>query len=42
MDNKKVNMINALSADPVSVFQTIVKNDETEFHKFLAIDVEVN
>jgi hypothetical protein len=40
---KKVAMINALSAEPVKAISNLKKEDyDTEFHKFLSIDVDVN
>jgi hypothetical protein len=36
-------MINALSAEPVKAISNLIKEEnDTEFHKFLSIDVDVN
>tara|TARA_B110000285_G_C15053890_1_gene578470 strand:- start:233 stop:373 length:141 start_codon:yes stop_codon:yes gene_type:complete len=36
-------MINALSAEPVKAISNLKKEEnDTEFHKFLSIDVDVN
>jgi len=41
--DKKVAMINALSAEPVKAISNLKKEEgDTEFHKLLSVDVLVN